>query len=148
MVSLSRKLTRARERAKIKRLPSTIRSAAEQYGYNSSPVVRARLDALRQRMLEHAVYDPSPNPESEGRRGWMTHPAGEPNRPDKGLRDGSCNRTACQDVLAGQPRWSMVDYAVKDGRLYYCATCARDFNMDNRRHREPERCAIREGDET
>jgi len=112
-------------------------------GYNHPAVV-----ALRARMDEHAVYDRG-DPVAEGRRGWMSHPRGEPNRPDKGKRDGSCNRTACQDVLAGQlPRWSMSDHEhFTNGRLYYCQTCAEDFNKSDIRFGTPERCTVMPGDD-
>lgn len=98
-------------------------------------------------MEPHAVYDRG-NAAAESRRGWMTHPRGTPNRPDKGKRDGSCNRTACQDNLAGQPRWSMRDYmGGEDSRLYYCVTCKDDFTKSDRQFGEPIRCSIHPGDE-
>lgn len=50
---------------------------------------------------------------------------------DKGLRDGSCNRTACQVPLAGQPRWSMPNYTA-GGRLYYCQRCVDLFHESGR----------------
>jgi hypothetical protein len=93
---------------------------------------------VRERMYPHARYD----------RGWMSHPRGEPNREDKGQRDGSCNRTACQDNLAGFERWSMHNIGYTEGnRLYYCRTCAVDFNQSDRQFGEPVRCSIYPGDE-
>jgi hypothetical protein len=65
-----------------------------------------------------------------------------PEMPDKGLKDGSCNRTACQMPLAGKPQFWMKNYVVENGRLYYCAKCARDFAYWDRIDRpgEPLRC--------
>lgn len=68
------------------------------------------------------------------------------NHPDKGKRDGRCNRTACQEPLAGSPRWSMLDYQT-GGRLYYCRRCVMLFNECDDRMREERRCSIVEGDE-
>ena len=102
---------------------------------------------VRERMYPHARYDLH-DAEAEGRRGWMSHPRGEPDRNDKGLRDGSCNRTACQDNLAGFERWSMHNHGFTEGnRLYYCRTCAVDFNQSDRQFNEPLRCSIYPGDE-
>ena len=103
---------------------------------------------VRERMMDRATYDLY-DAVAEGRRGWMSHPCGEPNREDKGQRDGSCNRTACQDNLAGFERWSMRNYMYDEGvnRLFYCRTCAVDFNRSDRYYGEPERCSIYPGDE-
>lgn len=46
------------------------------------------------------------------------------NKPDKGLRGGSCNRTACQ---APGATWFN-----QSTRAYYCEGCARDINRYNR----------------
>lgn len=59
---------------------------------------------------------------------------------DKGKRDGSCNRTACQAPLKGRPQWYMRESAIHEGRLYYCDACARDFNAWDRRSGDPKRC--------
>lgn len=49
--------------------------------------------------------------------------------PDKGHANGSCNRTACQAPLAHEPEHQfMRDYMTANGRLHYCAKCARDFD--------------------
>lgn len=42
------------------------------------------------------------------------------NKPDKGLKNGSCNRTACQRPNA--------IYFNKSTRAYYCEDCAREIN--------------------
>lgn len=67
-----------------------------------------------------------------------------PEMADKGQRDGSCNRTACQVPLAGQPRWSMDDH--RGGRLYYCQRCVDLFHESDRQFRQPLRCTIIEAD--
>lgn len=41
-------------------------------------------------------------------------------KPDKGLKNGSCNLTACQKPGAR--------YYNKSTRKYYCADCAREIN--------------------
>lgn len=49
--------------------------------------------------------------------------------PDKGQKDGSCNRTACQMPLAAEPAHQFMDGNFTGrGRLYYCAKCAADFD--------------------
>jgi hypothetical protein len=56
----------------------------------------------------------------------------------KGLKDGHCNRSACQAPLAGEwestgERYSMIDHETfTDARLYYCANCAAQFDMADR----------------
>ncbi len=60
---------------------------------------------------------------------------------DKGEREGSCNRTACQVPLVGLPRWSMPNYST-GGRLYYCQRCVDLFHESDRQFREPLRCSI------
>lgn len=55
-----------------------------------------------------------------------------PNMADKGVKDGSCNRTACQLPLAGKPQFWMQDLTTHNGRLYYCAHCARLFDESDR----------------
>jgi hypothetical protein len=56
---------------------------------------------------------------------------------DKGKLDGSCNRTACQYPLKGEPRqWYMEDIT----KNHYCDQCARMFNRDDRDMRQPQRC--------
>ncbi|MEE7490663.1 hypothetical protein SAMN02799622_01841 [Methylobacterium sp. UNC378MF] len=64
----------------------------------------------------------------------------QPRKPDKGLRDGSCNRTACQAPLKGERQWTMDDFMVVGGKLYYCHRCARDFNAWDRQIGVPLRC--------
>ncbi|AXQ69884.1 hypothetical protein HOU03_gp384 [Caulobacter phage CcrSC] len=61
------------------------------------------------------------------------------NMPDKGQRDGSCNRTACQLPLAGNRQFYMKDHFT-GGRLYYCPACERKFTEADRQFREPQRC--------
>jgi hypothetical protein len=52
-----------------------------------------------------------------------------PNKPDKGLRDGSCNRTACQAPLLGEKQYTMPSYGSgsTDGKFHYCQRCRDDF---------------------
>jgi len=63
------------------------------------------------------------------------------NKRDKGMRDGSCNRTACQKPLEGMPRWSMPNYT-RGGRLYYCTQCVNEFHKWDRRCGDELRCTI------
>ena len=72
---------------------------------------------------------------SPGRDGLM---------PDKGKKDGSCNRTACQRPLRGKRQYYMRDYMVQDGRLYYCEPCEREFTRWDRIDRPGEelRCTL------
>ena len=50
-------------------------------------------------------------------------------KPDKGLANGSCNRTACQAPLAAEPAHQFMDGIFTGGpRLHYCARCASDFD--------------------
>ena len=51
-----------------------------------------------------------------------------PNRPDKGLFNGSCNVTACQ--LPNSAHW--FNHST---RAYYCGTCARELNRVNSDYR-------------
>ena len=67
-----------------------------------------------------------------------------PLMPDKGLKDGSCNRTACQLPLRGQEQWTMKDH-MTGGKLYYCADCAMKFHEADRQFGEPLRCSLVEG---
>lgn len=69
-----------------------------------------------------------------------------PLMPDKGKRDGSCNRTACQLPLAGNRQFFMKDH-VTGGRLYYCPSCERKFTEADRQFREPMRCQPDEDNE-
>lgn len=51
-------------------------------------------------------------------------------KPDKGLANGSCNRTACQAPLADEPTHQFMDGNFTGGpRLHYCAECAADFDL-------------------
>lgn len=63
-----------------------------------------------------------------------------PDMPDKGMKDGSCNRSACQAPLKGEPQFWMKNHRVTNGRLYYCANCERLFTKSDREFREPLRC--------
>jgi hypothetical protein len=67
-----------------------------------------------------------------------------PEMPDKGHKDGSCNRSACQLPLAGARQWWMKDH-MTGGRLYYCDGCAHKFNQADREFRDPQRCTLEEG---
>lgn len=54
---------------------------------------------------------------------------GVTNNPDKGQKDGSCNRTACQRPLKDELEHQFMDGIFTGGpRLYYCAGCAREFD--------------------
>lgn len=65
-----------------------------------------------------------------------------PNMPDKGQANGSCNRSACQMPLAGEPVHQFMEGNFTGGpRLHYCATCAADF--DDWDHRSGDRIRIR-----
>ena len=65
---------------------------------------------------------------------------------DKGKKDGSCNRTACQAPLAGRRQYYMRDHMTTDGRLYYCEPCAIDFTHWDRidSPNQPYRCTFDE----
>jgi hypothetical protein len=61
----------------------------------------------------------------------------------KGLKDGHCNRRACQAPLAGRPQSSMEDHELMtDGRLYYCLPCTRRFDDADEQFQPhlPKRC--------
>jgi hypothetical protein len=161
-------LARKMARAKLRAARGARKPSAPDLQYREPPRAKEVLDAgwyermmgrvindrgetandVRERMHPHARYDLG-DAQAEGRRGWMSHPAGEPNREDKGKRDGSCNRTACQDNLAGFERWSMRNFSYDEGvnRLFYCRTCAYDFNQSDKQFGEPLRCSIYPGDE-
>ncbi len=87
------------------------------------------------REAEHAESIASPERAAKVGRGY----AG-PEMPDKGKKNGSCNRTACQMPLAGKPQFWMKDHMVKDGRLYYCRACERMFTRADREYRDELRC--------
>lgn len=62
---------------------------------------------------------------------------GSENNPDKGHKDGSCNRTACQRPLAMETEHQFMEPPFTAGeRLYYCAYCALDFDRIDIRNRE------------
>ena len=75
-------------------------------------------------------------------------PESSPNKADKGEKDGSCNRTACQAPLADEEEHQFMSGRFTGGpRLYYCARCARDFDKWDhhsgdavRIQREPKVC--------
>lgn len=63
----------------------------------------------------------------------------------KGLKDGHCNRRACQAPLAGTRQFYMRDHETfTDGRLYYCDDCAAQFDMADRRMMNGLRCTLDE----
>ena len=64
-------------------------------------------------------------------------------QPDKGQKDGSCNRTACQRPLKGHPQWTMRDH-MTGGKLYYCQSCAFKFNDYDDSIRVSRRCVREE----
>lgn len=68
---------------------------------------------------------------------------------DKGLRDGRCNRYACQAPIGANPelgvrpapQWSMRDHEQHtERRLYYCHSCAVMFNQSDYRAGTEQRC--------
>jgi hypothetical protein len=63
-----------------------------------------------------------------------------PKMADKGKKDGSCNRTACQLPLKGERQWFMVDGSVVGSRNYYCHPCAMKFHEADRQFGDPLRC--------
>lgn len=67
-----------------------------------------------------------------------------PNNPDKGMKDGSCNRTACQRPLKGRVQYYMTTPFTAGEKLYYCRDCADSFAHWDRIDRpgEPLRCTL------
>lgn len=70
----------------------------------------------------------------------------------KGLKDGHCNRRACQSPLQiewdtlGQ-RYSMRDHETfTDARLYYCAHCAGQFDLADMRNHAERRITVENRD--
>jgi hypothetical protein len=61
---------------------------------------------------------------------------------DKGKKNGSCNRSACQLPLAGKPQFWMDNY--QGGRNYYCGKCEALFSEHDRAMRKPLRCTADE----
>jgi hypothetical protein len=61
---------------------------------------------------------------------------------DKGLKGGSCNRTACQMPLDGQEQWVMLEHLTGGKPLYYCAECAHKFHEADRHFGDPLRCTL------
>lgn len=61
-----------------------------------------------------------------------------PDKPDKGQRDGSCNRSACQKPLEPEIQhcW-MDDPTVVGGRRYYCCQCSDKFQLVDLRNGHP-----------
>lgn len=62
----------------------------------------------------------------------------------KGLKDGHCNRYACQAPLLGHPQWSMEDFEVwgSGQRLFYCQSCAFRFNEADDQYGDERRCRL------
>lgn len=60
----------------------------------------------------------------------------------KGLKDGHCNRDLCQASLSGKPQAHTADTETgfSDGRLYYCAACAKQFDAVDDRLENSRRC--------
>ena len=62
-----------------------------------------------------------------------------PHKPDKGLMNGSCNRTACQAPLAHEPVHQFMDGNFTGrGRLFYCRACSWEFDKWDRIDRPGE----------
>lgn len=64
------------------------------------------------------------------------------NHPDKGKKDGHCNRASCQRPLAGYPQYWMPNHMSANGGYYYCAVCADIFNNDDQQRGEVLRCTL------
>jgi hypothetical protein len=64
----------------------------------------------------------------------------EPDKEDKGKKDGHCNRSACQRPLAGHPQYWMPNYS--GGRYYYCEACEHLFSDIDRRGGHILRCTL------
>lgn len=63
-----------------------------------------------------------------------------PINPDKGLANGSCDRTACQRPLCEEPEHQFMDGIFTGGpRLHYCKPCADDFDDWDRRSGDRQR---------
>lgn len=68
----------------------------------------------------------------------------------KGLKDGHCNRRACQTPLAEESRilgrrHSMTDHETfTNARLYYCSHCADQFTLADIRNRAERRITVEE----
>lgn len=64
----------------------------------------------------------------------------------KGLRNGHCNRQACQADLNGQRQSYMIDHErfTEGERLYYCHPCTLKFNEADRQFQRdmPRRCTL------
>jgi hypothetical protein len=64
-------------------------------------------------------------------------------RETKGLKNGHCNRRACQAPLDGKPQAYMGDHETfTNERLYYCLPCAKQFNDWDDKIGEPRRCTV------
>lgn len=62
------------------------------------------------------------------------------NKPDKGMENGSCNRTACQAPLAHEPEHQFMDGNFTGGpKLFYCRKCAWDFDDWDHKSGDPVR---------
>ncbi len=94
-------------------------------------VITAILDkAERERAAKAAIAERSP----EGAAAIGSIYTGD-NLPDKGQRDGSCNRTHCQLPLKGKSQWVIVG-----GDFHYCEKCADKFREVDRSNNRPFRC--------
>ena len=58
----------------------------------------------------------------------------------KGEKNGLCNRTACQRPLEGEVHWYMRGDFDPKARVYYCQSCAFQFNDWDDRCGEKRRC--------
>ena len=111
------------------------------------------MSELRQKPVPHVKFDPaayvSPYAHRPGETPLDAFARGVgysgPEMPDKGQRDGSCNRTACQLPLKDQAQWTMPNYGRSggtDGKLYYCTACAEKFHEADREFGQPLRCTL------
>lgn len=67
----------------------------------------------------------------------------------KGLKNGHCNRAACQAPLASHAQCYMSDHEMctHHGRLYYCIPCKRQFDKADREFGiTPPRCIMENDD--
>ncbi len=87
---------------------------------------RKVMDSLRdaefRRNLQHQKAVHSPITARDAGMGYQG-----PDMEDKGHKDGSCNRTACQMPLKGKLQFWMPIMSTTSGRNYYCADCERAF---------------------
>ncbi len=105
------------------------------------PEMRGRIEIIHEPYVSRYAHRDGESPLDAHNRGVGY--AG-PKMADKGLKDGSCNRTACQLPLLGEPQWTMPSYGNggTDGKYYYCGECAQKFSEADRDMGQPLRCTL------